>query len=108
MLRMKPEVRLALLKPQTLLGIFVVENAFRQLGKDCLITSVNDGGHMEGSKHYTGYAFDFRTKSLPDLATKNALIANIKASLPEAEYDVLLEYPGGYNEHGHCEYDPNG
>lgn len=63
---------------------------------------------MAGSRHYSGEAFDFRTKSLPDLLTKNQLIDNIKASLPDNEYDVILEYPGGYNEHGHCEYDPRG
>lgn len=108
MLRFKPEVRLKDLKPQTVLAMVVVENAFRQLGKDCLITSVNDGGHMTGSKHYSGLAFDFRTKSLPDLETKQALIANIKLALPDFEYDVILEFPGVYNEHGHCEYDPNG
>jgi hypothetical protein len=60
---------------------------------------------MIGSLHYKGLAFDCRSKELPDLAAKERVLNTLRVVLG-SDWEVLLEKPGGLNEHFHCEYDP--
>ena len=48
-------------------------NAANSLGfdVDMLVTSGNDGEHIEGSKHYVDEALDFRTKHLSPKDKRN-------------------------------------
>ena len=69
------------------------------------ITSICDGNHMAGSKHYEGKAFDFRTwidnagNQLPQL-DKQHLKKALQDELGD-DYDVVIE-----STHIHVEYDP--
>lgn len=105
MLRLNQNVRLKDLKPQMVVAMIVVENACRQLGRDCVVTSGNDSGHGSGSLHYKGLALDFRTKHIPP-AAKSEFVENVRVSLPDPDYDVIWEDAGMPNEHLHIEFDP--
>jgi hypothetical protein len=75
--------------------------------EDVVITSVSDGKHKVGSKHYTGEAFDIRTWTTPysgvqvTQGKKNLLCYDIQKMLGE-DYDVIAE-----STHIHIEYDPS-
>jgi hypothetical protein len=96
----------ATVRPRSLVIAAGIINAALELGlyEDMLITSGNDSTHMDGSKHYTDEALDFRTKHLI-AADKPRLLAGIRHRLGP-NYDVILEDAGGSNEHGHAEYNP--
>lgn len=70
------------------------------VGKEFVITSCTDGKHMKGSKHYSGYAIDIRTRHLSVYEINN-LLAWFK-SHHDKEYDIVVE-----NDHIHVEYDPH-
>ncbi len=68
-------------------------------GPKAIVTSDCGGKHMEGSKHYQGYALDFRTRHIPK-RKRPALAEAVRRALGE-DYTVLLE-----SDHLHAEYDP--
>lgn len=68
-------------------------------GGGAIITSGIDGKHMQNSKHYTGHAFDFRTKYI-NLDTLKSIVAELKARLGP-DFDVIDE-----GTHLHVEWDP--
>lgn len=92
--------------PKTVIIASAFINAANQLGLqgDMFVTSGNDRVHMRGSKHYTDEALDFRSKHL-STANKHALLAAVKKRLGR-DYQAILEFEGGVNEHFHIEYDP--
>ena len=70
-----------------------------------VVTSGNDGHHMDGSLHYKNAALDFRTGHswMPPLMTETEareLRDAIKGRLGMG-FDVVVE-----KNHLHCEYDP--
>jgi hypothetical protein len=71
-----------------------------------VITSANDGKHMEGSKHYDDEALDLRVWHL---INPQAVAEQIQNELGE-DFDVILEWreEGGEEvpSHIHVEYDP--
>lgn len=61
----KPGVATSDLTQISSLIIRVARGVWESLGeKECVVTSLKDGVHMPGSKHYTGEAVDFRTWNL--------------------------------------------
>lgn len=72
---------------------------WKLLHQKLVITSACDGVHMEGSKHYIGHAFDFRTYYF-DKKTQYLARDFLAASLGD-DYDVVVE-----SDHMHVEYDP--
>jgi hypothetical protein len=102
-MKFKAGVKLKGLAPEALLGMVVAEQAYKAAGIEMTITSVMDGVHKEGSKHYDGMAFDLRTKAT-GLAAR--LYQSVREALAGAGYDVILEDLGGDNEHIHVEFDP--
>jgi hypothetical protein len=66
---------------------------------DVVITSVCDGQHIAGSKHYTGNAIDFRSAGWP-VDIRKIVIKDLKTELGK-DYDVVDEVT-----HIHIEYDP--
>lgn len=102
-MKFKAGVSLKGLKPEALLGMIVAEQAYKAAGIDMVITSIKDGVHKEGSKHYSGMAFDLRTKAT-GLALR--LHQSVKEALSGAGFDVILEDLHGDNEHIHVEFDP--
>lgn len=104
MLEFKAGVSIKRLVPQMLLALRVMEDLFNQYGLPTVITSGNDGQHMDGSKHYEGAALDFRSHHAPNLAKGIAQAA--KSKLQILGFDVIFESPNLPNEHIHVEYDP--
>ncbi len=76
--------------------------------KDIVITSGNDSGHGENSRHYRNEALDVRSKNfgsrVSKLNFKNRL-QNMLNSHPEYPncFTVLFEYEGQDNEHFHVQ-----
>ncbi len=66
-------------------------------GPKAVVTSDCTGKHMTGSKHYQGYALDFRTRHVPKYKHP-ALAEAVRRALGDA-YDVVLEV-----DHLHVEY----
>lgn len=102
MLDLKPGVRAAGLKPEALLGILITHGVFQYAGLGLTITSITDGTHKRNSKHYSGMAFDIRTKDLPPHWTPQS-IASLLVPHLGADYDVVIEV-----DHIHVEFDPKG
>ena len=96
-MRLKPGVRVLGIKPELLLAIMVTERIFHP--DELVITSVTDGSHMRGSEHYTGMAFDARTRHITEARAKE--IAHSIGAALGADYDVILEI-----DHLHVEFDP--
>ena len=75
--------------------------------RDLVVTSVTDGKHKEGSKHYTGHAFDMRTWTTDRSGIqwsnrrKELFARQLRKALGE-DYDVVVE-----DTHLHIEYDPS-
>lgn len=68
------------------------------------ITSIQDGQHMEGSKHALGLAFDIRLNDIP--ATLHAVLAQEVQLLSGDAFDVVHENHGKVDDHLHVEFDP--
>jgi hypothetical protein len=100
-MKLKTGIKIAGLKPELMLGMIVADGiAQREFGKELTITSVVDGVHMKGSKHYLGMAADFRTYDMqPGQAV--SLTKRLKESLDEW-FDIVQE-----SDHIHFEYDPH-
>lgn len=96
---LKPGVSIAGVRPEMVLVIQIVASIYKKLGYLCVITSVTDGKHSRGSRHYVGLAADFRTRDMPK-AIQNALYSRVVEALG-TECDVVLE-----PTHLHVEYDP--
>ena len=85
-------------KPDIWLAIVAAAEIYVIYGSELIITSGNDGKHMDGSFHYTDLAFDARTRHL-----LGSLIPVIGQRLKEelgVNYDVIIE-----KDHIHVEYD---
>ena len=93
-LRVKAGVR-----PHNLIIAAAAANFGESIGKDMIITSGIDGQHMEGSRHYTGEALDFRRSHLSPEEC-DLFVGDLRRRL-DRDYDVVLE-----SDHVHCEYDP--
>ena len=81
-------------------AMYIVDSLSKNLfRKEIVVTSVLDGKHKSGSKHYVGEAFDIRVWIYTAEQLKD-LLPSIQRSLGK-NYDVINE-----NDHIHIEYDP--
>ncbi len=71
-----------------------------EMGGGATITSTCFGEHKVGSKHYEGYAVDFRIRHIPK-QRRPALAEAVSEALGD-DYDVVLELT-----HLHVEWDPD-
>lgn len=86
--------------PHNLIIAAAAANVASTMEVTIVITSGTDGKHMDGSKHYTGDALDFRISNL----TKSQISTfkqRMAARLGPA-YQVLLE-----PDHVHVEFNPH-
>jgi len=90
MLRIKSGVRLTGVKPELVIGIIRVLGVFESYDIDMWLTSVVDGVHREGSRHYAGEAFDIRTTHLATKTKANILRA-VRAALGGTEFRLYDE-----------------
>lgn len=87
--------------PSVARRLHVIESIYERVcGREMVITSVSDGVHRAGSRHYTGEAFDIRTRDL-EVEVVLSLVRELKAALGKS-FDVVLEV-----DHVHVEYDPS-
>jgi len=84
---------------EILLALMVANDVYKDHGTDMVCTSITDGMHSVGSRHYSGLACDLRIRNLPDGAAPEVK-DQIAENLGE-HYDVILE-----STHIHIEYDP--
>ena len=104
MIELKNGVDLSnLLAPPMLEAVAALDRVFRLVGARCVITSGRDGVHMEGSKHYTGEALDFRLRHV-SAEVGRAIVVILQEALG-AEFDVIFEEKNGVRW-GHLEFDP--
>ena len=96
---LKQGVRLLGVKPETVAAMIVANSIFQKREVPFVVTSVVDGKHRRGSRHYSGYAFDVRTRNLSQTHAID-VHKEMKDALGD-DYDVLLE-----SNHIHIEYDP--
>lgn len=101
----KAGVRIEGLRPEIVLAIVLVQPLFFERGIPLVITSVVDGKHSKGSRHYVGLAVDLRSKQVDGFKQKADLLHEMKKVLGD-QYDVILEDQGEVNEHYHIEFDP--
>ncbi len=96
-MKLKPGVDIEGIQPETLVGMIAAYDVCRKLNVPCVITSVLDGKHSKKSLHYTGFAFDLRSRDMdaPRIATEM-----LKMALPN-DFDIVRE-----KTHIHVEFQP--
>lgn len=101
MITLKQDVEINGIRPETVLAISIAASVMAKHNQDLMVTSVRDGVHMEGSRHYTGHAFDMRSNTMTA-----EQIAAVRQELTEAlgpDFDVVVE-----KLHIHVEFDKRG
>lgn len=104
MISIKPGVSILGLKPEALFGLVIANSVFDAHDADMILTSGGEGKHGRGSLHFSGLAFDLRSKHLSALVL-NKILKDLRMCLG-LSFDVLLEQKGKRNEHFHIEYQP--
>lgn len=100
-MRFKKGVKIKGIQPETILALVVADEVYKERGRPegVTVTSISDGKHMTGSKHYTGHGADLRTYYFhPDIQLE--IVDMLRHRLTD-EYDVALE-----EDHIHLEFDP--
>ena len=90
------------IRPELMIGLFVVDNIYKNFGPELVVTSLNDSKHSKTSLHYSGQAADLRTHYFTG-SSQVALVADaIRDALGRnPDYDVVIE-----SDHIHFEYQP--
>ncbi len=86
--------------PRSVIIVTAVSNAWQQCGftDTCWVTSLNDSVHMQGSRHYTDDAADFRTRNLTKPQVEQW--ANVCRQRLGKGYQVIVEV-----DHLHVEFE---
>lgn len=98
-MRIKPGVKIKGIKPETTVGMMIVDSVYKSFNAELIVTAVTDGEHMKGSLHYEGLAFDCRTHMFSKKMQDKVYLA-IKGALG-SEWDVVM-----HKTHIHIEFDP--
>jgi hypothetical protein len=80
-------------------GIMIADSVFSKHGIDMVVTSVCDGKHGSGSKHYLGMGCDLRIWGIE--GKLDLLVSDLKQAMNN-NFDVVKE-----SDHIHLEYDPH-
>lgn len=90
----------ALAKMLSILSL--VQNRYEWTPEIITVTSVNDGQHMVGSKHYIDEAIDIRSKNFTDPTDKLMFISVLREELG-GQFTVIFEHQNTDNEHFHVQ-----
>lgn len=105
-MKMKKGVSFDGASPVILRALADVDELAVRLGYCFVVTSVCDGRHRVGSYHYSGRAFDFRTRHLS--VQDAVLFVKAVRVLLGMNFDVIYEDPNPRErfdgEHGHVEF----
>ncbi len=99
-------VRLKHWTPALAWMLYAFEQAVTGDGRDYIISSINDSGHLENSKHYRDMAFDFFSLGFNNNAEKEEVRARVQEamnSIVEGKFTVIIECLGINNEHFHAQ-----
>lgn len=101
LIKCKPGVSTRFITTAALRIIEAAVQAWKMLDRQDtpVITSWMDGKHINGSKHFSGLALDFRTRILTE-SEKHRFTQALRDELGR-DFDVVLE-----SDHLHVEYDP--
>ncbi|HRU10063.1 MAG TPA: hypothetical protein P5144_11865 [Thermoanaerobaculia bacterium] len=99
-----PAVRVAAISPAIFRAIAEAADLWGSRGLALVVTSLNDGEHRPGSRHYSGDAVDLRSHNVPP-ELRAQLAIDLAARLG-ATFRVLHEAVGTPNEHFHVELRP--
>ena len=102
MIKFKKGTKVSGIRPELVLAILIAEGVYDKYDTNLVITSIVDGKHSYTSLHYSGSAFDVRTRNIPKIYDKAIMAGEIRESLSD-EYDVVVE-----SNHIHIEYQPKG
>lgn len=96
-------VRLFGLRPEVVVALLIADGVFRELGVELVLTSGTEytTKHSSGSIHYSGGAFDIRTRQMLQ-GMKTKCLEMLRERLG-AEFDVVDE-----SDHFHIEFQPKG
>ena len=100
-MRLKKNVKISGISSETLLGMTVANDIYKEQNMKLVITSVRDGKHKVGSKHYCGLAFDIRDRDFRHLPVVHSHIVEELRDRLGSEFDVVPE-----DTHIHIEFDP--
>ena len=89
--------------PQIWYATGVAEQVYHRYGYEFTITSMRDGTHFLKSKHYSGNAFDCRTRHL-SLPTARLIFMELRKLLDPFGFDTVDEMET--KSHIHVEFDP--
>lgn len=98
-MRLKPDISIAGVKPETVIGMMVAQSVCATMGYEFCITSVAEGKHRADSRHYMGLAFDMRTRHMKP--NDVAIFRDELARRLGPDWDVVIEAT-----HLHIEFDP--
>lgn len=98
-MKRKEGTKLSGITSEIVLALLLTERVYQKFGAELVITSLNDGKHLTASLHYSGKAFDARTRDIePD---KRKDLAEAVHEALGNEFDVVLE-----SDHLHVEFQP--
>jgi hypothetical protein len=80
----------------------IVLNLYNAMATPCVILSATDGEHGIVSPHYSGYATDYRSRSLSE-EQKNFLLMKLKGDLPD-HFVGSIQHRDHVDEHLCIEY----
>ena len=104
------------IQPEMAIAHKIVADVFAEYNADCVITAGTDSKHKNSSRHYCGYALDFRIRTLEE--TNQEFAADIRHDIWKnrvqevcekiqarlgSEFDVINEFE---RLHIHVEFDP--
>ena len=100
MLKFKPGVKIAGVRPEIALAIHVADDIYGMNDiATCVVTSVTEGKHGFGSLHFSGAAFDLRVSNFKTWKQRH-VVDELRKHLTD-EFDVVLE-----KDHIHVEFQP--
>ena len=101
-MKLKRGVRVRGVRPETVLAMMIAESILSERHIEFTITSCTEGKHSRGSLHYSGGAFDMRSRDMSSQLQKIRIVDDLKEALG-IDFDVVLE-----KTHIHVEFQPKG
>ncbi|RJP44511.1 hypothetical protein C4587_01870 [Candidatus Parcubacteria bacterium] len=106
-MKIKEGVRLAGIRPEMLLALFIWAEICREYGIEAEITGGMEGVHSPGSLHYVFLANDVSRKEPDRIGKTQEMVSKLRFNLNastvpgKGDYDVVLE-----GTHIHIEFQP--
>ena len=98
-MKIKKGVQVGLIQPQVNLALIIANQIWNNLGQELVVTSGDDGQHMQDSLHYQGFGVDLRTRYF-EHHEKISAFTQLTRNLGN-NFDVIM-----HDTHIHMEYDP--